>query len=316
MQRVSVANPHEGESMSFDKCQTERTDRDLIMIDELKASIKNFEAAKNTFSSDGLYLSLLDIVLFESIKTEIGNFRTGTFPMSQRIYPKGAKFTRIRKLDFIDHNFTYGDFWEPPKKYINEGRLNKKSEQLLYMTEGELMSPMKEVGIKISDKFIIMFYEARCDITLTEIGWNIIESNSHSEIGLLIKNFIDRIFSRKGSDAYLLSELVAKKINTSKAHGWCYPSIARDSGINVCLNVENKNYIELFGVQCCEMLENGKFITKAVCDVSDKESIVSITDPEQVKIAIEAMFNKFTETIDSAHLENYDTTVKYQLIEV
>lgn len=286
------------------------------MIEVLKNSIKNFETAKNTFSSDGLYQALLDVVLFEKFETTFGYCRTSTFPMHQRIYPKGTKFTRIRKLDFINHKFTYNDFWEPPKKHINKGRLNKKFEQLLYMTQGELMSPIKEVGIQTGDKFIIMLYEAKSDIILTEIGWKIIESKNHGEIGILIKQFLDRNFSKKGSDAYILSELIAKKVNSSNAHGWCYPSIARESGINVCLKIEYKPNIELFGVQCCEMLPNGEIATKSVCDLTDKENIISITDPEQVTKHIEFMINKFTETVDSSHLELYNTTTKIEIIKV
>lgn len=284
------------------------------MIEKLKNNIYRFESAQNTFSNDGLYKALLDVVMTEEIPSNIGGWRIGTFPMSRRMYPKGTKFCRVRKLEFNKHEFTYDDFWEPPKKYINAGRINKKSEQLLYMTEGEVASPMEEVGIQPEDNFIIMFYEAKNDISFTEIGWDIIKSETHGEVGLLIKKFLDRNFSKKGSDAYRLSEVIAKNINISKSPGWCYPSVARRGGINICLKIENKPMLELFGVQCCYMPPSGTFKTEAVCDIKNTERIRMIVDKNEVDIMVERIFDRFKSPVDSSHLKNYNMDPQVEFI--
>ncbi len=284
------------------------------MIEKLKNNIYRFESAQNTFSNDGLYKALLDVVMSAIIPSKIGDWRIGTFPMSRRIYPKGTKFCRVRKLDFNQHEFTYNDFWEPPREIINAGRINKKSEQLLYMTEGEVRSPMEEIGIKSGDNFIIMFYEAKSDISFTEIGWDIIKSETHGEIGLLIKQFLDRNFSKKGSDAYRLSEIIAKNINISKSFGWCYPSVARIGGVNICLKVENKPMLELFGVQCCYMPPSGVFKIEAVCDIKNTDEIRMIIDQDEVDILAEQIFNRFKSPVDDNHLKSYNIDPQVEII--
>lgn len=242
----------------------------------------------NVLSYKGLWEELRNLIFIQ--KDKIG-LRTASFHQKERIYPKGTVFFRIRRVNDLT-NISYADFWEPPTEFIRRGRLNLEGEPMLYMSVGEINTPLSELNIKPNENFLLIAYIANKPLILSEVGFNQ-DKDKDSNIELI--EFLDYHFMRTTDGAYVLSNLIAKElVKTSSSYGWCYPSTKSKNGINICLNVKYKSFIEILGALYCSIDDNEiKYHNAFKIRGEDEVSILK----EKEEVSIEALrLYKFMES--------------------
>jgi len=190
-------------------------------------------------------------------------------------------FSRIRSLtdeDIKSKTFVSmkneEDAWWPNKDYVSRnGRINKKYESLLYVTD-TILTAIKEKKIKIGNPFYYIEYLSKKAIRACIIGeWKSYSGLNETE-NLKLKLYNDYLISEFSKDVgigteylYRTSEIIAKKYFDQKdvQDAWCYSSIANKGGGNYCFYpYKAKECLELVGVRCCKLQPNEKF--GVVCD--------------------------------------------------
>lgn len=249
--------------------------------------IEIFKNVRNSLSEKGLYESLLDIIL---IKDKNNGIRSRLFNIVERIYPKGTIFCRVRRKDSLQ-DLTYSDFWAPPESVIQNGRLNTTGERMLYMSIGEINTPLKEIKIKNDEKFLAIYYQSEKDIILTEIGFSDPNNIDHDEV----RNILDSIFIENFDGIYKITNLIVKKINNLENFGWCYSSVANKDRINVCLKKEYQSLLNIINISQCSISKDDDFKVHSIIKVNEKEEIEVQKDKDLISKEIEILKKKFNE---------------------
>jgi hypothetical protein len=221
-------------------------------------------------------------------------------------YPKGTRFYRIRTIPEDDRIIplksmtTIDDCWEPPAHVVKMGRLNKKEESLVYTTPLDPTIPLEELKIKKDELFSLIVYEAIDDIKVTQIGAPANTNGLTEEENLklrMLQDFLHHEFTRDVGDGteylYKISESIAKDYFDMPPpihDGWCYPSIAKKGGFNVCFRPTIKTKLKLKGVQIASASKEGDrygFKVKVIARVSSdgkQLEYFAIGSPEQQEI--------------------------------
>ncbi len=198
------------------------------------------------------------------------------------------------------------DCWEPPKEIVKAGRLNRDKEPLLY-TSNDPCVAAEELKVKEGELFSLIVYESTDTINMTSIGLPFEHSGLDKNETLkhkMIQDFLKHEFIRdvgKGTEyLYKISEVIIKDyfdLPPVMQDAWCYPSIAKKGGLNVCFRPINISKLKLIGVQITsiETKDNNCFFkTKIVANNSGDGKTLNyyhIGSDEQ-----KAMFPEMTST--------------------
>lgn len=253
-----------------------------VDINELHDKISHFRDLDfKTLSYDDIRKELLTVITFKtpkgvrSILTPISNsFPSGTKFYRVRTIPEEEKTLPLESMKFIS------DCWEPPKQIVKVGRLNRANEPLLY-TSSEPCVAAEELKVKEGEWFSLIVYESTDIIQVTSIGLPF-EHNSLDKNELLkhkmIQDFLKHEFMRdvgKGTEyLYKISEVIIKDyfdLPPIIQDAWCYPSIAKKGGLNICFRPTSTSKLKLIGVKITsiEIKENNCFFeTKIVANDS------------------------------------------------
>ncbi|WP_223532038.1 hypothetical protein [Pseudomonas sp. BF-R-30] len=204
--------------------------------------------------------AIIKVICFE---TPTGK-RTMLRPISAH-YPAGTLFYRVRKIPIDDTNLPLksmskeSDCWEPPSHIVDVGRLNKKGEALLYTSPINPTVAFDEMKINDDELFSLIIYEATEQINVTVIGATppLEDFSKENQLKLrMIQDFLRHEFIRDvgiGTEfLYQISESIAKNwfdLPPVLHDAWCYPSIANKGAYNVCFKPEEKQKLNLRGVQ-------------------------------------------------------------------
>ncbi len=180
-------------------------------------------------------------------------------------YPSGTRFYRVRNIVEGDTRLplksmsTVSDCWEPPSQVVKAGRLNRERESLLYTAPMAPDIAIEELKVVDDQNFSLIVYEALTPIKVTGIGFPPnIEGLSKDEILKLrmIQDFLKHEFVRDvghGTEyLYRISESITKDyfdLPPDVQDAWCYPSVAKKGGYNVCFRPTAKQKLSLVGVQ-------------------------------------------------------------------
>ena len=180
-------------------------------------------------------------------------------------YPKGTRFFRVRTIPTDDHLLpllsmrSVADCWEPPSKIVKIGRLNRENESLLYTAPMDPVVAIEELKIGDGQLFSLIVYEAIEQINITIIGGqpNVGDFSKEEQLKLrMIQDFLKHEFIRDvgaGTEyLYRISESIAKDyfdLPPEFHDGWCYPSVAKKGGCNVCFRKSGHIKLKLVGVQ-------------------------------------------------------------------
>lgn len=184
-------------------------------------------------------------ILLTQTKQLMEHTRAVHLPFAVGTFTTGNIFYRARIIEKDKEYFHDSDLWEAPQGHANRGRLNKKSESLLYMTDA-LEVAKREVGVKVHDRYLIVAYQNTKQIHLTEVGKK--SPIRHSKAEHIKMEFISKIFRTPNEYIYEITELIAKKLFHLSEDGWTYPSIAsKGKGKNVCLDTTSKWKLNIIG---------------------------------------------------------------------
>ena len=239
-----------------------------ISIEDIVMKSEAFHALNiKKLTDEELFNALTDAISFDV--DEFGYKKSFFIPRSAS-FSIGTKFYRIRK--FVDDDVDLPlktmsieqDAWNAPEKNCNIGRLNKDGESLLYTS---LQSPnicVEEMNIKDGDKFCLIVYEGRKEISAILIDkWQDDQQFSNEEnlkmrmiTNILIDSFLS-VVDKGTKFLYRLSERIAKDyydLPRDCQDAWCYPSVAAKQGYNCCFRPEvAKTVLNLIGVQVCSV---------------------------------------------------------------
>ena len=192
---------------------------------------------------------------------------------SSSSYPAGTKFYRVRPLAEDDHKLPLRDMrlisdcWEPPSSIVKAGRLNKSVEALLYTAPINPSIAVEELKIPDNQLFSLIVYEAIEQVNVTSIGLPY-NGPDLSKDNLLkhrmLQDFLHHEFVRdvgKGTEfLYKISESIAKNyfdLPPKLQDAWCYPSVVKKGGCNVCFRPTTRQKIRLHGVQLASVSRTG-----------------------------------------------------------
>ncbi len=279
-----------------------------VDINELHDKISNFRDLdfKNLSYAD-IQKEIMTVITFKTPKGDMCVLS----PISSN-YPSGTKFYRVRaipeekKILPLDSMKLISDCWEPPKEIVKAGRLNRDKEPLLY-TSNDPCVAAEELKVKEGELFSLIVYESTDTINMTSIGLPFEHSGLDKNETLkhkMIQDFLKHEFIRdvgKGTEyLYKISEVIIKDyfdLPPVMQDAWCYPSIAKKGGLNVCFRPINISKLKLIGVQITsiETKDNNCFFkTKIVANNSGDGKTLNyyhIGSDEQ-----KAMFPEMTST--------------------
>lgn len=243
----------------FSAAAVQRCPKDFLRVKLVKNNLNQLKKLIREFEGDdangGREKSLLleQIVLFgpkfqisrTAIFNAVGSVRAGILPAFQDEYAPGTQFFRMRPLSSALENPVEGDFWEPPEKYASRGRLNKPNQPLLYIST-EFATTAAETGVDVNlDRYLLILYTARTKILVTFTELNV------QAVGSVLSReklkFINKVLSKKGPSAHILSQIVAEKYVNFSLHGWSYDSMKYVGGRNICLRNKTR---ELLSMDC------------------------------------------------------------------
>lgn len=229
---------------------------------ELQQKIRDFRTLNiKDMSYREIQQAISNVITFE----QPSGARQVILPYQTCTYLCGTRFYRIRKIPSDDKKIplrsmsSIDDCWEPPTNVVGIGRLNKKNEPLLYTTVADPGIPLEELKISDNENFSLIVYEAIDDVKVNVIGASI-ETDGLDKSELLIlsllQDFLHHEFTRDvgiGTEyLYKTSESIAKDyfdLPAETQDAWCYPSVAKKEGYNVCFRESKRNKLKLLGVQ-------------------------------------------------------------------
>ena len=211
------------------------------------------------------------VISFEVPETP-GGSRTA-LSCSSYNYPSGMRFYRVRTIPADDRSrplktmCRVSDCWEPPANVVKSGRLNRDSEPLLYTAAESSIVAVEEMKIKEGELFSLIVYEAVEEIRATAIGFPVDAKDLTEEESLkarMIQGFLKHEFIRDvgvGTEyLYRISETIVKDyfdLPPDFQDAWCYPSIAKKGGFNVCFREGRRSKLRLIGVQIGTVVKQG-----------------------------------------------------------
>lgn len=228
-------------------------------LSSLKRLISHFEPKKYMRLSKEQKFELINEIFFFDRKIEkrlmlrevtqtheYVDVKTIEHPFATREYQLGATFTRVRKLNDLLVTPVVADFWEAPADFIPQGRANQAKEPLLYVAT-DLNTALLETRTTKVCTYNLNLYKALSPIFVTEIGFSVDKNlATKNSIRRTIQEFTKKIFLKKGSSAYDVSNFLAKRFYSIANDGWVYPSVANDfQGENLCISKEGKSKLEL-----------------------------------------------------------------------
>lgn len=195
--------------------------------------------------------------------TPTGNI--GVLTSMNSSYPAGTRFYRVRTIPSNDRNIpldsmsTVADCWESPESIVHSGRLNRDNESLLYTAPQTPVVAVEELRVSDKELFSLIVYEATEQINVTMIGAiPNLEGLDKGEAlkARMIQDFLKHEFVRDvgaGTEyLYRISESITKDyfdLPPEFQDAWCYPSVAKKGGFNVCFRKEKRAKLKLIGVQ-------------------------------------------------------------------
>lgn len=208
-------------------------------------------------------------------------------------YPAGTRFYRVRALQADDTKLPLRDMrveadaWNPPTHVVQQGRLNREGESLLYTSPMNPKVAVEEMKIPDGVNFALIVYEALDEIRVTSIGVTPDDPGLIKDEVLkqrMLIDFLAHEFTRDvgvGTEyLYNISEIIAKDYFDHPPEvqdAWCYPSIAERPSFNVCFRPEvAKCKLRLVGVQiaaCVREQTNMMFHVKCIASGFDEAGI-------------------------------------------
>ncbi len=228
---------------------------------ELQEKICEFRKLdfKNLTNSE-IHQAIFKVIMFKTPEGDVAEL-----PTSTASYPKETRFYRIRTLSETDRRVPLNsmslvsDCWAPPSNIVQTGRLNKAGEPLLYTTPCNYSIAVEEMKIREDQLFSLIVYESVDTIKVAHIGIRHTDDNFSKEETLkqnMLQDFLSHEFTRdvgKGTEfLYKISEAIIKDyfdLPPSVQNAWCYPSVAKKNGVNVCFRPDDsKLKLKLIGV--------------------------------------------------------------------
>jgi hypothetical protein len=170
---------------------------------------------------------------------------------------------------------------------------------LLYTAPIQPHIAVEELKIEEGQLFSLIVYEAVSQVNVTVIGVSPIVKELSKEETLktrMIQDFLRHEFIRdvgKGTEyLYRISESIAKDyfdLPPDFQDAWCYPSVAKKGGYNVCFRPKTREKLKLLGVQIAFITrENDDYLFHVKCIAKDSGngqlSYHAIGSEEQIKI--------------------------------
>ncbi|MGI3009799.1 RES family NAD+ phosphorylase [Vibrio parahaemolyticus] len=281
-----------------------------FIVEEISECLLSIDTGiKYTLEDPTLFSPLFRAMFSHRYQSE--PIRAGSYPVNERIYSRDTILFRCRPLKEEPDVYIEQDFWEPPQKYVSSGRLNSEKEQMLYLAINNSETAVLEARASLSDKFILIFYRAKADLIVGEIGWDIKSP---------IVKLMNKIFAKPGDGIYEVSNQIAKTIYNFDNDGWCYPSVQHEGGINFCLNLDAKPKLEVIGASMYERVEGKRYLT-AVFDLKDRNDIQKLNDWHKENSLAKHTFELFQKTFKeslasnkSAHAEQPKPRLTYKII--
>ena len=239
-----------------------------VDISELQNKICEFRDLdfKNMSYGD-IKQAILKVILFNTpygnisiLMPTTGNYPVGTiFYRVREILPSDDRKIPLKSMSYVS------DCWSLPENKVRLGRLNKEKESLLYTALQDPSVAIEELKIPDDELFSLIIYKATQQINVNVVGFlsNSEKLNEDEKLNKdeklkvkMIQDFLKHEFIRDvgvGTEyLYQFSESIAKDHFDLPSHlqdAWCYPSIAKKGGYNVCFRKDKCNKLELIGVQ-------------------------------------------------------------------
>lgn len=182
-------------------------------------------------------------ILITSTRQLAQHTRSVHLPFVAGTFTTDNIFYRARVINKDKEHFHDSDLWEAPQGLASRGRLNRKSESLLYMADAPEVAK-REIRVKVHDRYLLVAYQNVEQLHLTEVGTK--SPIRHSKLENIKMEFISKIFRTPEEYIYEITELIAKNLFRLTEDGWTYPSIA-SKGKNVCLNTTSKRKLKVIG---------------------------------------------------------------------
>ena len=193
------------------------------------------------------------------------------------------------------------DCWEPPKKLVKMGRLNKDGEPILYTSPSDPRVAIGELKIPDHEWFSLIVSEAVEGVNVAIIGGDVDVEGLDDVDALkieMIQGFLRDEFTRdvgRGTEyLYRISEIIAKDyfdMPPVMQDAWCYPSIVDKSKFNVAFRPERRAKLRLIGVEMAKVfrMENGEAALQVSWVAAETEgrgdlSYFEIDSPEQRRL--------------------------------
>ena len=246
--------------------------------------------------------AIRDVIIFNTPNGPCSVLQVSTGP-----YPAGTLFYRVRTIPRDDHvtplrsMSKVSDCWEPPKKLVKMGRLNKDGEPILYTSPSDPRVAIGELKIPDHEWFSLIVYEAVEDVNVAMIGGDVDVEGLDDVDALkieMIQGFLRDEFTRdvgRGTEyLYRISEIIAKDyfdMPPVMQDAWCYPSIVDKSKFNVAFRPKTRTKLRLIGVEMAKVyrMENGEAALQMSWIAAETEgrgdlSYFEIDSPEQRRL--------------------------------
>jgi hypothetical protein len=185
----------------------------------------NFESFDELIGTDGYYRLIREAFFPNSTED---TFDISLFNAEEKIFRKGAIFSRVRWLDtekaneFFDHNISINEFY-PPRPHVASvplGRFNPLGQATLYVADHPLVA-MKECDIKCGDYFLLSHLSLSSDMCILNIQQN------KDELSDLLYNLLQ---SKDKRFYPVINKVNSEMLNFSKFHGMHYNSTRAELG--------------------------------------------------------------------------------------
>ncbi|MFW2491700.1 hypothetical protein ACN077_24550 [Clostridium chromiireducens] len=210
-----------------------------LVLDDMQKKISDFYNLDfSKMSDDEIRKAYFNCILPQNHNI----YNTSVFEIE---VPVNEFLYRIRKdIASLDMIKSTSDFWCNPHQKVN--RLNTDNEQILY-TSTRLSTAIKETGIEIGEKFLIIKYRVTKPLILIPIQ---VENRYESEIedenykkAKIINDFINNLMcltKDKFNEVYRITNSIKRippftNLSTREMDGWLYVSAQDKEMTNIAL---------------------------------------------------------------------------------
>ncbi|EXR29133.1 hypothetical protein ACWPO4_04890 [Acinetobacter nosocomialis] len=234
----------------------------------------NFENFDEKIGLEGYYRYIMNSFFPNSNEN---SFDFCQFKAESRIFKKGSRFFRVRKLTeddlkrFFNKNekINKKEFFPPKPEIIDIGRFNSANERVLYLAEQAIVA-IKECDIKNEDHFLLSIMSIKTDMSFIHLKKD--NPNKLTQILYKLLNSSDRRFYP------LINKIYSKLLDFTEMNGIIYDSV-KFEGNSIFRNLVIKNeYIQDVSmvVSTLNLMVDGKPLSKIIFKPNSQKKLNKI----------------------------------------